>query len=77
MAKRHKKKKGRNMNTTNDKAKTNSQFFGDEVIRVRKAKFIDGQLVAAYLRNGGTKSHLRAGIKSGAIVVDPPEAKET
>ena len=58
-----------------DKPKTNSQFFGDEIIRVKKAKFVDGQSVGSYLRGGGTKGQLRAGIKSGAVEIVPPEVK--
>lgn len=77
MAKKH-KKKGKKMSTTNEKpkTKTNLQFFGHEIIRVRKAKFVEGQSVGSYLEEGGTKGQLRAGIKSGAIELEAPETAE-
>ena len=76
MAKRR-KKKGRNMTTNPDKPKSNSQYYGDEIIRVKKAKFVDGETTGQFLRRGGTKSTIRAGIKSGAIEIESPEATET
>lgn len=70
------KPKGKQMSTTNDEPKTKSQFFGDEIIRVKKAKFVDGQTIGEFLRRGGTKGTIRAGIKSGAIEIEPPKAAE-
>ena len=74
MSKKSKKQKGKKMTTSNDKpkSKTNS-FFGDEIIRVRKAKFVDGETVGQFLRSGGTKATLRAGIKSGSIEIEAPK----
>jgi len=75
MSKKH-KKKGKKM--TNDKPETskkNSQFFGHEIIKVRKARFIDGQTIGSYLKSGGTKGQLRAGIKSGSIEIEEPKAE--
>ena len=72
MAKKR-KKKGRKMSTTDDKPKNGNPFFGDEIIRVRKARFVDGQSVGSYLRDGGTKGQLRAAIKSGTVAIDPPK----
>ena len=65
------------MNTNPDSPKTNSQFYGDEVILVKKAKFVNGETTGQFLRRGGTKSTIRAGIKSGAIEIESPEATET
>ena len=58
-----------------DKPKTNG-FFGDEIIKVRKARFVDGETIGAYLRGGGTKGQLRAGIKSGSIEIESPETAD-
>lgn len=73
MAKKHGKKKGKKM-STNEKPKTkNSQFFGHEIIRVKKAKFVDGQTIGAYLKAGGTRGTLRAAVKSGSVEIEEPE----
>lgn len=72
MSKKH-KKKGKTMSTTDDKPKTNSQFFGHEIIRVKKARFVDGQTIGAYLKSGGSKGQLRAAIKSGSVEIEEPE----
>ena len=75
MAKKH-KRKGKKM--TNDKPETskkNSQYYGHEIIRVKKARFVDGQTIGSYLKSGGTKGKLRAGIKSGAVEIEEPEAE--
>ena len=71
MAKKR-KKKGKKMSTTNEKPKSNSQLFGHEIISVLKVRFVDGQTVGQYLKDGGTRGQLRAAVKSGAIeIVDP------
>ena len=47
MAKKH-KRKGKKM--TNDKPETskkNSQYYGHEIIRVKKARFVDGQTIGS------------------------------
>ena len=75
MGKKH-KRKGKKM-TSNDSEipKTNSQLFGHEIIRVKKARFVDGQSVGSYLKAGSTKGQLRAAIKSGSVEIEEPKAE--